>query len=303
MFPSELSDDELLLRVVQKDTELLESGMEIKQRSFFVPIEVMKALGYQYGFTIAGRSKPAILQRIEELFESIYRPLDLAVGGHFGVFVYRDIFARIRVPRIYGEGSIPLQDFVELTDIQRRILCQVPGHFEALHDQILDVFDIYYGGSELKKPYCEIELVTRYIRSCQHHLHAGAAILTGGYDYEGAVQSALLATELALKSIGAAQGISEKDLANKNKFGHYLVKLLDVIEQCWPHFDAARVRRVIERVPNYVESRYAAGTRKRVDVGHIVMGAQYVAAEITRQMSDRNFRKNCNVTWLRRYPP
>jgi hypothetical protein len=55
---------------------------------------------------------------------------------------------------------------------------------EKFLDQFADVWDIQYCGHGLKLQYREIELVKRYIGLARLHLHAAAAIVTGGYDYQ-----------------------------------------------------------------------------------------------------------------------
>src|ERR1700733_6901756 len=99
------SDDELLALVVQADAALFNAGVEIKQRQFSAPREVMKTLGYG-SYVLAGVGTPAILTRIQAKFSKIYGPHDLAVGGHIGVFMFRDIFARVGVPHAYGTVRI-----------------------------------------------------------------------------------------------------------------------------------------------------------------------------------------------------
>jgi hypothetical protein len=167
-------------------------------------------------------------------------------------------------------------------------------------DQLCDVADIDYGTSELNVPFAKAELVTRLIGLARLHLHAAAAILTGGYDSRGAVQSALLATELSLKAGAAAQSLSEPEL--KQRFGHNLTALVDFVGGAWVAFDADRVRRVIARQPQYVPNRYAPIQPERREVGHVVMGAQYIVAEVVRQMSDRNLRSGMNQPLIRTYP-
>lgn len=63
----------------------------------------MRGFGY-IGFVMAGHSKPELLDRIEKAFASIYRKQDIAMGGHIGVFMYRDVFARISVPHTAVTG-------------------------------------------------------------------------------------------------------------------------------------------------------------------------------------------------------
>lgn len=300
MRPDDPSDEQLLYLVGQMDTELFHSGIELKQRYWEVPRAVMIKLGC-HSYVIAGHSKPSVLERIEKSYSLIYRKQDLATGGHIGVFMYRDIFARISVPQGYGMMCINPFDHVELTDAQKRIMGTEPEEVTKFLDQFVDVTDIQYGSSELKKPFSEMELVERYIGKSRLHLHAAAAIVTGGYDYRGAVESALLATELALKSAAATQGLTEDALRNK-PYGHNLKALIEIIEAAFPNFDAARVLRVVEKQPQYGPNRYSKDEPKRLKVGRIVMGAQYVAAEVVRQLSDRDFRETLDPHLARTYP-
>lgn len=299
MNPDQQSDEQLLYLVGKIDAELFREGRDIKQRIWDVPRILMERFGYTQ-LVMSGVGKPAILKRIEDAFSSIYRKQDLAMGGHIGVFMYRDIFARIAIPLIYGEVSINPFEYVELTPVQLRMIQTEPEEMEIFVDQFSDVADIQYGISELNLPFAKMELVARFIGLARLHLHAAAAIVTGGYDYRGAVQSALLATELALKSAVATQGRTELEI--KNEFGHNFKELTNCIAGTWTSFDADRVRRVIARQPEYVPNRYAPAQPARREVGHTIMGAQYVAAEVVRQMSDRNFRADLSPQIVRRYP-
>lgn len=301
MKPNEIPDENLLYLIGTTDKELFDAGMDIKQRYSEVPQTVMRKLGY-ISYTLAGRGKPRILERIEDAFASIYRKQDIAMGGHIGVFMYRDIFARIGVPMIFGTVAINPFEFVELTPVQLRIIQTEPEEMEIYLDQFFDVADVQYGVPEIKKPFRGNELVVRFIGLARLHLHSASAVLTGGYDYRGAVQSALLATELALKSGAAAQGLTETELSDRRKFGHHTDLVADSVGANWPSFDVARVKRVIATQPEYVPNRYSANQPERRTVGHLVMGAQYVVSEVVRQMSDRNFRTDLRSPTARRYP-
>lgn len=168
------------------DFELYRAGRDIKKRSWEVPRVVMERLGFN-NYVASGIGKPAILDRIETAFKSIYRQQDLAMGGHIGVFMYRDIFARIAVPHIYGQVTINPLTFVELRPVQLQMIQTEPEEMETFLDQFSDVADIQYGTAELNTPFAKMELVTRFIDLARLHLHTAAAIVTGGYDYRGAV--------------------------------------------------------------------------------------------------------------------
>ncbi len=299
MDSDELNDEQLLFLVGTTDKELFDAGMDIKRRDWEVPLLVMKKLGYE-GFVFAGVGTPKLLERIRLSFASIYRKHDLAMGGHIGVFMYRDIFARIGVPHIYGEIQLNPFEFVELTPVQLRIIQTEPDQMEAYLDQFSDVADVQYGTQELLTPFAIMELVVRFIGLSRLHLHSASAVLTGGYDHRGAVQASLLATELALKAGAAAQGLSEQEI--KSRFGHRNIDTVDFIGASWPSFDLARVKRVIAAQPPYVPNRYSATQPDRREVGHLVMGAQYVVSEVVRQISDRDFRSGVTPPVARRYP-
>jgi hypothetical protein len=299
MSPDALSDDQILFLVANVDHELFRAGVDINRRSLEVPSLVMTRLGY-LSYIGAGTGAPPIFERVRSAFSTIYRKQDLAVGGHIGVFMYRDIFARIAVPHVFGQIGINPFDWVELTPVQLRIMQAQPIEMAMFLDQFSDVADIQYGSCELKAPFSKMELVARYIGLARLHLHAAAAIVTGGYDYRGAVQSALLATELGLKSAAAALGLSETKI--KKQFGHDLIALIDLLRDGFPAFDAERVRRVIANQPKYAHNRYSSVQPARVEVGHLVMGAQYVVAELVRLMSDRDFREGLTPPLARYYP-
>lgn len=297
--PDEISDEQILYIVGTTDLELFRAGMGIAQRAWRVPHLVMQRLGYAE-FVVAGRGKPQLLERIEVAFASIYRKQDLAAGGHIGVFMYHDIFARISMPIIYGHVHINPFEYVELTPVQLRIIQTEPAEMQTFIDQFCDVADIQYGSSELNAPYSTMELACRFIELARLHLHGAAAILTGGYDPRGAVQNALLASELALKGGAAAQNLDERAL--RDRFGHDADDLAQFVGSAWPSFDGDRVRRVISRQPKYVQNRYSANQPSRLEVGHIAMGAQFVVAEVVRQISNRNLRGDLNAALERKYP-
>ncbi len=300
MQPDDIPDDNLLFLVGTTDKELFDAGADIKQRSWKVPQAVMKKLGYVSGYVISGHGKPKILQRIEDVFASIYRKQDIAMGGHIGVFMYRDIFARVGVPHVYGQVRLNPFQFVELTPVQLRIIQTEPEEMETYLDQFSDIADVQYGTEELKKQFAKTELVVRYIGLSRLHLHSASAVLTGGYDYRGAVQSSLLATELALKSGAAALGLNDNEI--KKQFNHDNAKIAEFVGEGWSAFDGARVKRVIATQPPYVPNRYSATQPSRREVGHLVMGAQYIVSEVVRQMSDRDFRRGLQPPMARCYP-
>jgi hypothetical protein len=69
-----------------------------------------------------------------------------------------------------------------------------------------------------------------------------------------------------------------------------------------PAIDQARMQRVIARFPPYVASRYDTPPPGRIETGHILMGAQFIASEVTRHFSDRDCRRDNASASPRSYP-
>jgi hypothetical protein len=76
----------------------------------------MKKLGY-VSFAFTGPGAPPVVETIVRLHRSLYRPSDLAIGGiHGGIFMFRDVFARLSIPLAFGRVAI---DHFTLTDLSR----------------------------------------------------------------------------------------------------------------------------------------------------------------------------------------
>lgn len=95
----EIADSKLFDLVIAADEEALSEGLSPEQRAMATVSKIMKQLGYA-SFAMAGAATPAIVQRIQAIHRSLYRGSDLAVGGiHGGIFMFRDVFARIECER------------------------------------------------------------------------------------------------------------------------------------------------------------------------------------------------------------
>ncbi len=88
----DISDEELMKLILAADDETLQEGKSPKQRMILVISKVMKELGYK-GF-VFGVGAPPIVEKIVNLYRSLYRSSDLAIGGiHGGIFMFR-MFSR-----------------------------------------------------------------------------------------------------------------------------------------------------------------------------------------------------------------
>ena len=103
----------------------------------------------------------------------------------------------------------------------------------------------------------------------------------------------------SLKGSLAALGLGEKD---RRKYSHNLSAAANALFVAWPDFDIKRVLSTISRLPPYVANRYSPIQPTRVEVGHMVMGAQFIAGEVMRQTTGYSIR-NAQPTLAKRVYP
>jgi len=283
---------------MEADDAALEGGRDPGSRTFGVGSEIMRKLGYS---TFAlGRDAPPLLQRIYALHSSLYRKSDLQIGApHGGIFMFRDVFARLTVPYAHGRVHIDPLTLTDLNENQLRWLVSRPHDYHCFLDQFWDVFDF---GAPLGR-YADFANLgpeaAPVFRLAGFQLQAAAAALSVAFDWQGAIQSALIGAELALKAALAAKGWD--DVARR-RLGHNLTEAADAISALSPAFDAKLVRATVARMPSYVANRYSIEQPGRRETGRIVMDAQFIAAEAMRSVTGRASRSDPGYVAKRAYP-
>jgi hypothetical protein len=303
-----LSDDaarpsrsELEILAVEVDDEGLALGEEPKQRAFNNVLRMVRRLGLD-GVVLVGEHAPPIVKRIHAANNRLFRQVDMREGGiHLGFFMFRDLFAQLSVPLIFGSPHVDFVRQLDLSDDQKRWLGSDDEALARFEDQALDLFDFGYGMMEFGHTRCVPDNAKELIYRSHTHLEAAAATATTAYDFRGTVQSALIGAELAIKAGLASHGIDDTRL--RKAYGHKLIKAAQALGGVESNFDAGRVIRAVSAFPDFAQSRYAGPQPSRIETGHILMKAQYVASEVTRTFTDRNLRANNPSSPIRSYPP
>ena len=293
------STNKLQWLAVAADDEGLALGEDPRQRAFKNVLRLLQRLGIE-GVPIVGEGAPTIVKRIHAVNERLFRPKDMQEGGiHLGFFMFRDLFARLYVPIIFGAPEVDFVKLLDLSDDQKAWMGDGDEAIRRFEDQSLDLFDFGYGYMEFGHTREVHEEAKNLIYRSHVYLEAAAATATSAFDFRGTVQSALLGAELALKAGLASNGIDEKTL--RNRFGHDLKKAALELGRLELNFDADRVCRAVSDFPHFAQSRYNGLIPTRIETGHILMKAQYVASEVTRTFTDRDIRTS-NQTRPRAYP-
>ena len=294
------SQSELESLAIEADDEGLRAGEEPKQRAFMNVMRMVKRLNLD-GVILVGEKAPRIIQRIHAANNRMFRTIDKREGGiHLGFFMFRDLFAQLSVPLIFGTPQIDFLTQLDLSDDQKRWMSTDTDAMARFEDQAIDLFDFGYGWMEFGHSRSVPEKAKELIYRSHTYLEAAAATATGAYDFRGTLQSALIGTELAIKCGLACHGVDDAQM--RTKYGHSLTKAalaLGDLENC---FDVDRVTRAVSTFPDLAQSRYTGAQPSRIETGQILMKAQYVASEVTRTFTDRDLRKDAGSAPIRAYP-
>ncbi|MBB6125629.1 hypothetical protein [Sphingobium subterraneum] len=297
-----ISDDALIAALKRADDEGVRIGEEPPARSLQNVGRALREFGYE-SFVLMGRGTPPIVERAHKLNDRLFVPKELRTGGmHLGAFMFRDMFCQLYAPIAFGQCRIDFWDMLDLSDFQKAWLAESPDDLARFVDQAADILDFGYGWQEFGHQRSIDPRGRDLIWRAHTQLEAAAATATTAYDFRGTIQSALLGTELALKAGLAALGVTDAELSSRTKIGHNLEAAAARLGGLCGDFDGDRVLRVVTVFPDFVESRYTAPPPSRTEIGNILMGAQYVASEVTRQFSDRDGRKSNPDTAPRSYP-
>lgn len=295
-----VTDDLLIAALKRADDQGILAGESPSARSLQNIGRALSEFGYRE-FVLMGRGTLPIVERAHTLNDRLFVPHELRCGGmHLGAFMFRDMFCRLYAPRAYGECRIDFWEMLELSDFQKAWLAENSSDLGRFRDQANDVLDFGYGWQEFGHGRTIDGRGKDLIWRAHVQLEAAAATATSAYDFRGTIQSALLGTELALKAGLAALGVSKTELSKD--IGHNLIAAAKKLGVMCSTFDAHRVLKVVTAFPNFVASRYDLPAPSRTETGHILMGAQYVASEVTRQFSDRDGRRDNPEIGGRIYP-
>jgi len=149
-----------------------------------------------------------------------------------------------------------------------------------------DMYDLTYGIDDLK-----ISDQTRAFdllcKATEQMATTTSRLVTSGDPGEAILQTIGLTAELALKGSLLHLGVPEDSLA-KRAYGHNYHALADKLIELQPHRDDCILQSVVQKLPDYVESRYHYTGMTRLQIIDLAIGAQFVAASAVRRISRRD---------------
>ena len=281
----------LIALILAFEHKLASEGLDPKQRAFELPIQVLQHLGYKEPIPIGGGG-PEILGRVKNIHATMFKPKDTAMGAiHAGCYVVRGIVSTLWVPQFFGTVSIDPLKFNDLTEQQKFWLVEDEGELGRYNSAFADVWDLAATFTPQSNYTSPKEDAVEYFRSSAFHLQAASASLASAYDSRGAIQSALLGTELALKAGLREKGVSESRLV---RLGHRYDKICAELESFYDGFKSEAGVEALSILPDFISNRYKPDPPSRLVTGDIVMSAQFLAAEISRKVTKSAFLDNAN---------
>jgi hypothetical protein len=294
--PPSIGDDELSERILALDNELIDQGFEPWQRQVHIESKLSQELHISY--IASERHEPRHVRLVKQHFAAYYRKEDLFMPPlHVGAFLYRDLFFPVRVPIIFGSPVIDLRKFLcQVTESQFRLVFGEQVSALTFCDQAIDLLDFVYGLDDLGKQDQFNSMTIEWWYLAKQQLEAAAATALGSFAKYAIVQNCCVSAELLLKGALLQEGVGQDLLSNANKgYGHNLESIASKVCEIRGEIDSRLVLAVVSRMPSYVGSRYNDMGLTRVQLGHLLMNAQFLASEVLRCYSDRNFRLDAPI--------
>jgi hypothetical protein len=277
------TDAEILYKLDELDRAELLADTPPKARM----LKVLPRLFSSYGKVFTMGLQDPDVERVRELYSSFFRQRDVAIGGlHAGLVVHLDLFFLAYLPLVLGQVQIEVFNCIDMTPVQRLRLAKVPEEEKEVVRQWIDVADIgatLSGTDGFKIP---SGIAAEFFAMSAFHNQAATAVMVQAFDYRGAIQSSLLAAELAVKATCMNSGITEKDV--KNHIGHDLSKA-DEILLGLKEYDIDRFKWLRAKLPPFVASRYQLKSWSRRECGEVALAAQEICGMTARQLSGSSF--------------
>jgi hypothetical protein len=280
-----LSDEELLLLIDEADRHLYSQGLHLSARQMRCIVEVCRKLGHTYSI---GTIKDPFVERLRDLGRNFFRPKDGGAPSIFtGLMTHLGFSFQVHVPMIFGRVNIQPFDHTDATEWQLRRIYRVREEFEVCFDQVCDVWDI---GTQLA-PLDDKERLTGRVAElfdlASFHLTAAVSTVSQRSANRGAAQSALISTELGIKSVHLANGRTEKWI--KEHVSHDLSESLNEVQAKFGS-DYDLVLDSVKKLPPLVAERYGNVDLEALKMAELVIVAQQVLGAVARSFCGYGYR-------------
>lgn len=295
MRKKEIDDEAILQAIYVEERKMVSEGVPLPLRVISLSQKVMAHFP-DHNKILFPNATTEIGVRIQSAMKSFFHSADQRIAVHVGTVIFEEFICLQTVPRVYGAARVNPLDYLDLPDMQKKLLQDDEEKYLFVLDQCADVFDFDEQFYPLKNNLLNEEIVYSYTRKARENLQTASLALSARKGFSGAVQAALLASELVMKA-----GMGADPISFKIKYGHKLGRITSDLSVAFPLLDASRIENITKNWPEYTESRYNKEFN-RSETSSIVVQSQFVVSEVFRQISRGNFRATASDTWKRRFP-
>lgn len=280
------------MRVIDKsfiemtDSDLIQLDVPLYARPFQVVMTWMKVNHISGDILSDELWKPLMVE-----YKKLYPSGDFYMPSMFvGSVGLRDQGYLVRINLAYGKAVIEPLKCIEIPPEELNIIWnQNPSQVWRAMYSVADMWDFSYAVDDLSGQSQDANQLWSNARSS---LSSTARILTGGHDLASSVQTSFLSAELAMKGMLAFCGWSEK---KRRKLNHGLIGLAEAVISCRSASNDDRLLSACGAFPDYIRTRYEEHGLTTVQLIELGMRSQFVAAEVLRRVSDRNFAGEIEV--------
>lgn len=280
------------------DLKYAKEGVRMHQRPFRAATEL---LGSAFSMGVGGNPE---VQKIIQAYETMIPEANATWPGMgTGLAVAVDQVRKLVTPVIYGNGGGPLPiDKALGFESQQEwwAWCREDRNIAAeSYFAFADVYDFTYGLDDIRGSKPDAEKLWHMAAS---NLADVANALPMTFTVDSLIQSICMVVELSLKAALVANGAKPEEF--KGSKGHDLKALAKRLAEELPHRDDPLIEVVINRLPHYVQSRYAPAGLSRLEVVRLALAVQFVAAATVRRLSSRDLAQQMESDgWPAPRPP
>ena len=278
------------------DLKYAKDGVHLHQRPFRAAREI---LGSEFSMGFGGNPQ------VEEIIAAYHAMIPEAraswPGMGIGLAAVVDQARKIVMPVSFGDCVLTPSRVLDFPDEQSWWQwCREDERIAAAsHFAVADLHDLTYGLDDLRGNFGDEGDLWEMATS---NLADAANNLPTAFSVDSVLQPICMVVELSLKAALVRNGADINSF--KGPEGHKLVKLADRLARELPHRDDASVHDVVDHLPPYVGSRYKPAGLTRLDVVHLALGAQFVAASSVRRFSSRDLAAEMEAgEWPAPRPP
>lgn len=268
--------------LLKLDANYAKEGIPFHARPFRAAVDL---LGSEFSIGVGGNPE---VQEITRTYQNLIpEAVTTWPGMGSGIVSSNDQVRKITVAVPFGTCRITPDKAIKAMEFDSpeswRKWCRYDPEIEKLSFcAVADIYDLAYGLGRIQQT---TATEMNYWKLALSNLGDVANILSSSYSTDSVLQPICVMAELSMKATLRHCGLDEKTLKD---IGHNHIKLAERMASEKPHKDDELIACIVNKLPNYVDSRYNPAGLTKLDVVRLAVGSQFIAASSVRRLSGQN---------------